>query len=409
MDFGAGTVFLGGLLTFASPCVLPLIPIYLSVLVGGSVDEMTGAQDRFKLLLNGTFFVLGFLAVFVLLGLTASAVGGFLMKNRLIFQQLGGLLVFFFGLKFLGLVKLDLMDREKRFNFMGKGRISPLGAMAIGFTFAFGWTPCIGPILGSILTFTAVSTNSLGEGALLLFLYGLGLGLPLLIVAAFAQSGTRWLRSLNRFIPKVEKATGAVLVIVAVLMVTDSLGIMTLSAGDESSAKVAKEMVVRVKREPAKPVVQPGTAVAEAGDGALSDPQQCSAEATSCGIEGDPEDFLSGMDFEMSIDSLTAGPVILDFFKPDCPACLKMVPVLQSVDTTCSGEGLRIEKIDISDPVNKQLAMQMGVVGTPTLVFFDPDSQEVARLVGAQPFEAVHQAISVLMGGVCADFSRFES
>jgi cytochrome c-type biogenesis protein len=405
MDFGAGTAFLGGLLTFASPCVLPLIPIYLSVLVGGSVDELKGSRDRFKLLINGTFFVLGFLAVFVLLGLTASALGGFLMKNRLLFQQLGGLLVFFFGLKFLGLVKLDLMDREKRFNFMGKGQISPLGAMAIGFTFAFGWTPCIGPILGSILTFTAVSTNSMGEGALLLFLYGLGLGLPLLLVAAFAQSGTRWLRRLHRFIPKVERATGAILVLVAVFMVTDSLGALTFSAGDASSAKISQEMVVRVKREPGKPVVAVGQKTAERNS---AEPQQCGAEANSCGIEGGG-DFLAGADFEVSLGSLTTGPVVLDFFKPDCPACLKMVPVLQNLDSSCAAEGLRIEKIDISDPINRQLAMQMGVVGTPTLVFFDGESREVARLVGAQPFDAVHQAVAVLMGGVCADFSRFES
>ena len=201
MSFGAGTAFAGGLLTFASPCVLPLVPIYLSVLVGGSIDEVSGAKQRFRLLLNGALFVTGFLAVFVLLGLSASALGGFLVRHRLLFQQLGGMMVFFFGLKFLGVVHLDILNREKRFHFATNGKISPLGAVVIGFTFAFGWTPCIGPILGSILTFTAVSTNSLGAGAWLLFLYGLGLGLPLLVVALFAQQGTSWLRKLNRFLP----------------------------------------------------------------------------------------------------------------------------------------------------------------------------------------------------------------
>ncbi len=405
MDFGTGTAFLGGLLTFASPCVLPLIPIYLSVLVGGSVDDVQGGRDRFKLLLNGSFFVLGFLAVFVLLGMTASALGKFMVQYRLLFQQLGGMLVFFFGLKFLGLVKLDVLDREKRFTLMGRGRIGPLGAAVIGFTFAFGWTPCIGPVLGSILTFTAVSANSMGEGALLLLVYGLGLGLPLLAVAAFAQTGTRWLTTLTRYIPKIERATGVVLVVVAMLMVTDSLGALTFSAGDESSARISKEMVVRVKRAPAKPVVdvRPAGAAERLGlDGA----QECTAESESCGLGEVPE--LAG-DVEIPLDSLLAGPVVLDFFKPDCPACLKMVPVLRSLDATFASKGLRIEKIDISDPLNRRLAMEMGVMGTPTLLFYDYESQEVARLVGAQPFEAVHQAISVLMDGSCSEFSRFES
>jgi cytochrome c-type biogenesis protein len=408
MDFGAGTAFLGGLLTFASPCVLPLIPIYLSVLVGGSVDEVKGADKRFKLLVNGLFFVLGFLAVFVLLGMTASALGRFLMTNRLLFQQLGGLLVFFFGLKFLGLVRLDILDREKRFQLGGGGTISPMGAALIGFTFAFGWTPCIGPILGSILTFTAVSTNSVADGAVMLLLYGLGIGLPLLIVAAFAQSGTRFLRTLNRFIPKLERATGAVLVVVAVLMVTDSLGVLTLDPGETSSARISKEMTVNVKREPARPVLDAKRPAAEALADSPDGAQQCGAEASSCGIEGGGELFAEA-DFEMSLGDLTVGPVVLDFFKPDCPACLKMVPVLQTLGTTCSGEGLRIEKIDISDPVNKQLAIQMGVLGTPTLLFFDNQGQEVSRLVGAQSMESVHRAVAVLMGEVCADFSRFDT
>ena len=404
MDFGTGTAFLGGLLTFASPCVLPLIPIYLSVLVGGSVEEVRGGQDRFRLLLNGSFFVLGFLAVFVLLGLTATALGKFLIQYRLLLQQLGGMLVFFFGLKFLGLVKLDLLDREKRFNLMGRGRIGPLGAAIIGFTFAFGWTPCIGPVLGSILTFTAVSANSMGEGALLLLLYGLGIGLPLLAVAAFAQTGTRWLRVLSRHIPKIERATGAVLVLVAVLMVTDSLGTLTFSAGDNSSARISQEMMVRVQRDPARPAVE----VSGATEQLVAASGECTAETSACGLDED-DATRNGAGFEVSLESLISGPVVLDFFRPDCPACLTMVPVLRSLNTTCASKGLRIEKIDISDPVNRQIARQMGVVGTPTLVFFDEESREVARLVGAQPFAAVHQAIAVLMGGTCAEFSRFES
>jgi len=403
MSIGAGTAFVGGLLTFASPCVLPLIPVYLSVLVGGSIDEVAGAKRRFKLLVNGTLFVLGFLSVFVLLGLGASAFGKFLVQYRLVFQQLGGMMVFFFGLKFLGVANLSVLDREKRFNFGGSGRISPLGAVAIGITFAFGWTPCIGPILGSILTLAAISTDSLAGGAWLLLLYGLGLGVPLLVVALFAQQGVSVLRKLHRLIPRLEKATGAVLVIVSILMVTDSLGIMTLAAGDASSAEISKELVVKVKRDAESSFTGRTDAVQDEG-AALTDGQgeECTGDSASCALA--PEDVQ--LEVAVSLDALIAGPVVLDFYRPDCPACLKMVPIIQTLKHACSGRGLRIEEIDLSETANRGIALEMRVVGTPTLLFFDEDGNEVARLVGTQTFDSVHQAIAVLMGEKCAGFSE---
>jgi len=137
---------------------------------------------------------------------------------------------------------------------------------------------------------------------------------------------------------------------------------------------------------------------------AESGAQQCSEESTGCGLsaESGPEPFM-----EYSLDDLVTGPVMLDFFKPDCPACLRMVPVIESVRATCAGEGLRVEKIDLSRPGNLQIARQMGVVGTPTLVLLDEEGKEVSRLVGVQELETVQRAIAVLMGGACADFSRF--
>lgn len=388
MDFGAGTALLGGLLTFASPCVLPLIPIYLSVLVGGSIDDVNDTSKRFRLLMNGMFFVLGFLAVFVLMGLTASGLGRFLVKYRLLFQQLGGMMVFFFGLKYLGLVKFDVLDREKRFSLGSSRKMTPLGAVVVGFTFAFGWTPCIGPILGSILTFTAVSGASMFDGALYLFLYGLGIGLPLLVVALFAQRGTRLLTRLNRFLPRLEKATGVVLVLVSLAMVTDSVGLLAFDTDVAASAGISKNLVAKVKKP----------APADAKTGALCDSE------SSCELD----DSEIEVEMDMAMDQITAGPAMVEFMQPDCPACLKMVPIVQSMNSSCAGEGLRIDVIDISVPENRAIAHQFGVRGTPTFVFFDNGGTEVARLVGAQDFDTVHQAVAVVMGEVCADFSRFD-
>ena len=406
MTLGAGTIFLGGVLTFASPCVLPLIPIYLSVLLGSSVDDISGTKARFRLFRNGALFVTGFLLVFVLMGLTASAAGRFLVGHRLLFQQLGGLVVFLFGLKFLGVVRLDLLNAERRFNF-GLGRdkgMSAPGAVLIGFTFAFGWTPCIGPILGSVLTFTAVTTTNLATGALYLLLYGLGIGLPLLLVAVFAQQGVSMLRKVQRFLPKLEKATGAVLVLVAVLMVTDHVGVLTFSAGEGSSTSISQGIV-------AKTDAGKGLAVVERAVPARAE-KQAAGEALACESEENCELSDDGFEFELdpvSVDDLKKGPVALYFHKPDCPACLKMVTVMQTLTDSCVGEGLGVTKIDISVPENRQLALHMGVRGTPTLAFFDDGGDEVSRLIGYQELDAVQGAAAVLMGDVCAEFSRFKS
>ncbi len=422
MDLGATTAFLGGLLTFASPCVLPLVPIYLSVLVGGDLQAANGASGRFRLVGNGLMFVLGFLVVFVALGLAASALGRFLIVHRLAFQQVGGLLVFFFGLKFLGLVKASFLDREKRLQVGGNGTITPLSAALIGFTFAFGWTPCIGPILGSILTFTAVSTHSLGAGAWYLFLYGAGVGLPLLVVAGLAQGGVNFLQRLFRFIPRLEKATGVVLVAMAVLMVTDNVGFLTLSPGTDSADELAVSLSrTRSEGGPERDVLAggegdaasrtpagAGSGTAKAGaPAAEGGAAQCEA-SSGCGLGGDEDElFLAGAaQTTVDVTRLTRGPVLIDFYRPDCPACLKMVPILQALGETCSGRGLRIEKIDVSVPENRRLAQQMGVLGTPTLAFFDVEGREVTRLVGAQEMATVERAVGVLMGEQCAEFSR---
>ncbi|MBM4352489.1 MAG: cytochrome c biogenesis protein/thioredoxin [Deltaproteobacteria bacterium] len=408
MELGPATAFLGGLLTFASPCVLPLVPIYLSVLVGGDLHAVSGLRSRFRLLGNGLMFVLGFLAVFAALGMAASALGRFLIVHRLVFQQVGGLLVFFFGLKFLGLVNGTFLDREKRLQIGGKGPITPLSAALIGFTFAFGWTPCIGPILGSILTFTAVSTNSPATGAWYLFLYGAGVGLPLLLVALLAQSGAKLLQRVSTFLPRLERVTGFVLVALAVLMVTDSLGVLTIASSSKSSSEIALSLSASgstpdVGRTSHAGV--PTSASSEAGSAAAV-PEQC--EATSgCGLGG-AEEFPGAAPPQATIDlrRLTRGPVLLDFHRPDCPACLRMVPILQALGRSCSGRGLRIETIDVSIPENRLLAQQMAVVGTPTLAFFDEEGREVTRLVGAQEIDTVERAMGILMGEQCAEFSR---
>ncbi len=405
MNLAGGTIFLAGLLTFASPCVLPLIPIYLSVLLGGSIEDLDSMQasaktrGRWKLLLNGVAFVAGFTLVFVLLGMSASALGRFMVRYRLLFQQIGGLLVFMFGLKFLGWLHVDAFNRERRFNMApAKKGLGVFGAMVMGFTFAFGWTPCIGPVLGAILTFTATTTDSVYGGAWFLFLYAMGLGLPLLLLAVVAQPGIRLLNRVKRHIPKLERATGLVLVVMAILMVTDSTSLLTFD-GFASTDKLSQETVHRLGTKPSRTALtRPPRRAGAAVEGGSCD------EDLGCEL-GDEEVFdPSAMEEDFS---LPQGPAVIDFYKPDCPACLKIVPILNSLETTCSNKGMDVYRLDVTLPENRTFASALGVVGTPTLLFVDIDGIEVSRIIGAADYDTIQGALDVIMGTECRDFRRF--
>lgn len=415
MTLASGTIFLAGLATFASPCVLPVIPIYLSVLLGGSIRTTAGdRRGRLRLFTNGFMFVMGFTLVFVALGLTATAVGRFFLEHRLLFQQIGGLVVFLFGLKFLGWLRIEALEREKRFHVAAGESLSPWGALVMGVTFGFGWTPCIGPVLGAVLTFTAVSADSLGEGAWNLFLYAAGIGLPLLVVALLAQSGVRLLDRVKRFLPRIEKATGAVLIAMAVLMVTDSTSLLTFGVGDEASAGLGQDVAAKAvptegERLSAALAAASGDARLDAGAPASEEAadETCSGGGTACAIAAADDPVFSphvstGTDpASLPVD----GPTVVYFWQPSCPSCLKMAPIIRSMTSTCAGEGLAVTKIDVSQRANRGAVTQFGVRGTPTLVFRDGQGREVSRLVGAADLDAVHEAMAVLMGQACAGFT----
>ena len=410
MVLETGTIFLAGLATFASPCVLPMIPIYLSVLMGGSLsdgEEIT-PRARMRLLLNGLSFILGFTVVFILLGLTATALGQFMLTHRLLFQQLGGLLVFVFGLKFLGWLHIDILEREKRIQLAGRpaGRLGPVGSFVMGLTFAFGWTPCIGPVLGAILTFTAVNATSLGDGVWNLFVYAAGIGTPLLVVALLAHRGVGLLNRVKRFIPKIEKTTGALLVAMGVLMVTDNTTLLTFGVGEDASADMSVELASGdgspATATAAAPTTHAAGAKPDTATAFGAEPAKACTGGEVCDIApGDEASAASAASHEV-----TPGRRALYFWQPNCPSCLKLAPVIAAMSQTCSGKGLDVSKIDVSRTENKGEAARRGVRGTPTLVFVDDDGTEVARLVGAVDLAQVHDAVAVLMGDQCADFTR---
>ena len=196
--------FVAGLLSFVSPCVLPLIPGYLSFVSGVSLEEMRGGDDaqgtaraRGKVLLSSLGFICGFTLVFVSLGASASAVGEFLMSRLSILGKVAGAIIILFGLHMMGVLKIGWLYNEKRVQTQKKPA-GPLGAVVVGIAFAFGWTPCIGPILAAILAIAA-SKETVWQGIELLLAYSLGLGAPFLVIGAAFDSMVPFLKKLNRY------------------------------------------------------------------------------------------------------------------------------------------------------------------------------------------------------------------
>jgi len=208
-----------GLLSFLSPCVLPIVPPYLAYMGGITMGEMEGDMSgRRRVFLSALFFVLGLSTVFLFLGFTASAFGSFFLQNQDWFVIAAGLIVMIFGMHFLGIFRIPIMDREMRVDAGDRGG-SALGAYVLGLAFAFGWTPCIGPQLGAILSLAA-SEADITRGTVLLGLYALGLGIPFLLVAAFFPRLTGVMAWMRRHMDRIERIMGLLLWTVGLMMLT---------------------------------------------------------------------------------------------------------------------------------------------------------------------------------------------
>jgi cytochrome c-type biogenesis protein len=208
-----------GVLSFLSPCVLPIVPPYLAYMGGISMNEMAvaGAARR-KAVLAALFFVLGLSTVFLFLGFTASVFGQFFLQNQVLLAQISGAVIIVFGLHFLGLFRIPILDREARMDAGDRGG-SSFGAYILGLAFAFGWTPCIGPQLGAILSIAATE-SSVQRGTALLGVYAIGLGLPFLLAAAFIERAMGLMTRLKRHMKTIERVMGLLLVGVGVALMT---------------------------------------------------------------------------------------------------------------------------------------------------------------------------------------------
>lgn len=215
---GLAAAFAAGMVSFLSPCVLPLIPGYLSFMTGLTTAELAeGSRRTSDVLVPALLFVLGFSMVFVALGASASVLGQFLSQYRAVIEKVAGVVVALFGVLMLGVIRIPGLYREARFD-LAKSRSFGRGAgVVMGMAFGAAWTPCVGPILGSILALAAAS-GSVGRGALLLLAYSLGLGVPFLLVALLFDRATPLLRWLGRHSMTINRVAGVVLIVIGILI-----------------------------------------------------------------------------------------------------------------------------------------------------------------------------------------------
>ncbi len=216
--------FSAGLLSFLSPCVLPLIPAYIGYLAGSSINEIKEHKVKTNVIPKALGFVAGFSMIFILMGVSATYIGKLLLANMLWLRKLAGILIFVFGLHILGIFKIKLFYRERK---ILKSNISEysFNPVLMGIAFAAGWTPCVGPILSSIL-FYAGNMDTISKGFLLLVFYSLGLAVPFIFAAAAIDTFTKYIKKYSKIIPIVSVISGILLLILGILIFTNKMSIL---------------------------------------------------------------------------------------------------------------------------------------------------------------------------------------
>ena len=328
------TVFLQGIISFFSPCVLPLIPLYIGYLSGGTGVTKEDGQieyDRKKVMIHTVCFVIGISFTFFLLGLGVSALGTFFKSNQLLFARVGGLMVFFFGLYQTGILGTSSMiEKDRRLSFsFDKLAMSPFTALLMGFTFSFAWTPCVGPALASVLIMAA-SASAKSLGFILIGVYTLGFILPFLAVGFFTTTVLAFFKSHKNVTRVAVKVGGILMIVMGVLMFTGKMNAMTGYLSTLPSPSIISEKEIKEK---------PKETVKET-------PKQNESTSAS-GETSEEQKPLPAIDFTLkdqfgkthSLSDYKGKTIFLNFWGTWCPPCRAEMPDIQSLYETQKTEG----------------------------------------------------------------------
>ena len=226
-DISIISALFAGLMSFASPCILPIVPFYLSYLAGVGINQINSDVEidgatRLRAVLAATFFAAGVITIFMGLGAAATTFGQVVREYFDILRWIAAAVIILMGLHFLGIIKVAVLYRQVSFDTGKFSKLSLFGSYVVGLAFAFGWTPCVGPVLAAIL-FVAAGAETVLNGALLLFSYGLGMTLPFIVAAFFIGPFMRWMVKLRRHLVMIEKAMGLFLILFGLLVATNSM------------------------------------------------------------------------------------------------------------------------------------------------------------------------------------------
>ncbi|QAT39570.1 cytochrome c biogenesis protein CcdA [Clostridium sp. JN-9] len=216
--------FSAGLLSFLSPCVLPLFPAYIGYITGTTIGDTHNSKNKFNALYKSFAFVIGFSIIFILLGATATFLGSLVTKHMDILRKIGGIIIILFGLHTTGIFKIKFLYYEKKFIHFQS--FSNLNSLFMGMAFATGWTPCIGPILASILIY-ASNMNTVPKGILLLIMYSLGLAVPFILTALAVEKLTLYFKKISKYLPVFSIVSGILMIAMGILIFTNKLSILS--------------------------------------------------------------------------------------------------------------------------------------------------------------------------------------
>ncbi len=228
MDVSIGIAFLAGLASFLSPCVFPLVPAYIGYLGGRTISsngELLPSHNKWHIIIHGFAFILGFSVIFILLGLTFSVLGGFLYDIREILAKIGGIIVVIFGIHMTGIYRIGFLEYDLRRLTPARNNVSIISSFLMGVFFSAGWSPCLGPVLASILTI-AMNSGDAVKGVSLLTAYSIGMGIPFLLAAVGISWLTKYIGKFTRALRIIELTMGVVLVIVGVMLFTGSFALL---------------------------------------------------------------------------------------------------------------------------------------------------------------------------------------